>query len=138
MKKHAHWWATVLFALALAYDLAFWGAAARQPDIGAKLRDSAQRQALLAHVYMNAGSALDAAVPMLDDWGARHVRTAFAEGFQRIENEPLVSMDLIFSNTWNSTHATMKVMYWAAPVLGLLALILWSRRPRKIRLMGRR
>jgi hypothetical protein len=138
MKKHAHWWVTLLFVLALAYDLAFWGAAARQPEIGTKLQDSAQRQALLAHMYMAAGSALDAAVPALDEWGSRHVQTAFSEGFQRIKDEPLVSMDLIFSNTWNSTHSTVKVMYWAAPVLGVLALILWSRRPKKISLMGRR
>jgi hypothetical protein len=29
-------------------------------------------------------------------------------------------------------------MYWAAPVFGVIALVLWSRRPKKVSLMGGR
>lgn len=138
MKKHWHWWVTLLFVWAIAYDLIVWGAAGRLPDIGQKLQVSAQRQALLAHIYMSAGGALDTAVPVLDDWGTQRADTALSNGFERIKQDPEVAMDLIFSNTWNDTHATLKLMYWAAPALGLIALVLWSRRPKKIGLMGRR
>ncbi|MHB8447151.1 MAG: hypothetical protein ACYC7G_10565 [Rudaea sp.] len=138
MRKHWHWWFTLLFVWALAYDLAVWGAAGRLPGIGEHLQASAQRQALLAHIYMSAGGELDAAVPILGDWGTQRAQTALSEGFARIREDPMVSMDLIFSNTWNSTHATLKFMYWAAPVFGVISLVLWSRRPKKISLMGGR
>lgn len=138
MKRHWHWWFTLLFVWALAYDLVVWGAAGRLPEIGVHLQASAQRQALLADIYMNAGAELDAAVPVLDDWGTQRAQTALADGLDRIKADPMVAMDLIFSNTWNSTHATLKFMYWAAPVFGVIALVLWSRRPKKVSLMGRR
>ena len=138
MKRHWHWWFTLLFVWALAYDLAVWGAAAHLPDVGEHLQASAQRQALLANIYMSVGEKLDAAVPILDDWGTQRSQTALSEGFARIKEDPMVSMDLIFSNTWNSTHATLKIMYWAAPVFGVIALVLWSRRPKKISLVGGR
>jgi hypothetical protein len=32
----------------------------------------------------------------------------------------------------------LKIMYWAAPVFGVIALVLWSRRPKRISLVGRR
>ena len=138
MKRHWHWWFTLLFVWALAYDLAVWGAAAHLPDVGVHLQVSAQRQALLANIYMSVGGKLDAAVPFFDDWGTQRAQTALSQGFARIKEDPMVSMDLIFSNTWNTTHATLKFMYWAAPVFGLIALVLWSRRPKKISLMGGR
>lgn len=138
MRKYWHWVFTLLFVWALAYDLAVWGAAAGLPDIGGALRASAQRQALLAHVYMSAGAELDAALPVMADWGEQRAQTALAPGFERIKEDPMVSMDLIFSNSWNSTHVMLKVMYWAAPLFGIIALVLWSRRPRKVSLMGRR
>lgn len=138
MKGHWHWWVTLLFVWAIAYDLVVWGAAARLPEIGAHLQASAQRQALLANIYMRVGSELDAAMPVLDDWGTQRAQTALSGGFDRIKEDPMASMDLIFSNTWNSTHAMLKFMYWAAPVFGLIALVLWSRRPKKVSLMGGR
>ena len=138
MRKYWHWVFTLLFVWALAYDLAVWGAAANLPDIGGALRSSAQRQALLAHIYMSAGAELDAALPVMADWGGQRAQTALAPGFERIKEDPMVSMDLIFSNSWNSTHIMLKYMYWAAPLFGIIALVLWSRRPKKVSLMGRR
>jgi hypothetical protein len=138
MKRYLHWWITLLFALALLYDFAVWGALAGLPEIGPKLELSARRQALLATIYMSGGTALDAALPPLKDWGERRGEAALAEGFPRMREDPYVAMDLIFSQTWNAAHATLKFCYWAAPVAGLLALVAWVRRPKKIRLMGRR
>lgn len=138
MMKYVHWILLLLFAWALFYDLAVWGAAARMPDVGDKLRLSAQRNALLATMYMAGGEALDQAVPALDAWGGARVQTAFESGIPRIKDDPNVAMDLIFSQNWNSTHAFLKLMYWAAPVLGIAFLVAWARRPKKISLIGRR
>jgi hypothetical protein len=138
MKKYGHWLATVLFLIALAYDVIVWGAAARIPDIGEKLQTSVHREALLANVYMSVGMPLVAAVPALEAWGANTFRAAVSEGFPRIHEDPSVAVDLIFSQTWNAKHRTLKIIYWAAPVLALIALFLWSRRPKKVSLMGRR
>jgi hypothetical protein len=138
MVKRLHWIVLLLFIWALAYDLVVWGAAGRLPDIGEKLRISAQRNALLATMYMSGGGVLDAAVPALEDWGAQRAQTALEASIQRIKDDPNVAMDLIFSQTWNSTHSFLKVMYWGAPVLGILFLIVWARRPKKVRMMGRR
>ena len=138
MTKRLHWILLLLFAWALAYDLVVWGAAGQLPDIGDKLRVSAQRNALLATIYMAGGGALDAAVPVLGDWGAQRAQTALQNGTARIKDDPNVAMDLIFSQTWNSTHAFLKLMYWAAPVLGIAFLIAWARRPKKVHMMGGR
>ena len=136
MRQHMHWLFLALFVWALTYDLVIWGAAARLPDVGDMLRVSAQRNALLATVYMAGGNALDGAVPALEEWGAQHAKNALAEGIPRIKDDPNVAMDLIFSQTWNSSHFWLKLMYWAAPVLGLIALVTWARRPKKIHMMG--
>jgi len=138
MMKRLHWILLLLFVWALGYDLVIWGAAGRLPEIGDKLRVSAQRNALLATVYMAGGDALVAVVPALEDWGAQHAQTAFELGVARIRDDPNVAMDLIFSQTWNATHAFLKFMYWAAPVFGIAFLIAWSRRPKKISLIGGR
>ena len=138
MMKRLHWVLLALFIWALAYDLVVWGAAGRLPDIGDKLRMSAQRNALLATIYMAGGDALDEAAPALGAWGAERAKTALEFGIPRIRDDPNVAMDLIFSQNWNSTHAMLKFMYWAAPVLGFLALVAWSRRPKKISLIGGR
>jgi hypothetical protein len=87
---------------------------------------------------MAGGDALDTAVPALETWGAQRAQAALELGMQRIKDDPNVAMDLIFSQNWNSTHAMLKLMYWAAPVLGLLALVAWSRRPKKVSLIGGR
>ena len=138
MMKHLHSILLLLFAWALAYDLAIWGAIGHLPDLGDKLRAAAQRSALLATMYMAGGDVLDTAVPFFDDWGTQRAQSALETGIPRMKDDPNVAMDLIFSQTWNGTHAFLKFMYWAAPVLGLAFLVAWARRPKKISLMGRR
>ena len=138
MKKHLCAWVTLLFVLVLGFDLIVWGAAARLPEVGPKLLLSAQREAPLVDFYMRVGGVLDATVPRLDGWGAKYANGALGEGFDRIQADPSVAMDLIFSQTWNPHHALLKFLDWAAPALGVLALVLWIRRPKKVSLMGSR
>jgi len=46
-------------------------------------------------------------------------------------------MDLIFGTTWNATHSWIKTMYWAAPILLLITLVLWIRRPKAVHMIRR-
>ena len=138
MKKYLHWWATVAFLLAFAYDAIVWSAAARIPDVGDKIQKSAHREALLANVYMAAGAPLVTAAPLFDAWGQDAFQAAVSQGFPRIQEDPSVAIDLIFSENWNARHRTLKTMYWVPPILAVLAVVLWIRRPKKISLMGRR
>ena len=138
MRRHFHWWIGLVFLLVLGYDFVVWGGAARLPEVGAHLQDSARREGPLAYFYMRVGSAIDDAVPALDRWGQHRAELALAEGFPRIKQDAAVAMDLVFSQTWNAQHLTLKVCHWAAPVLGLLALVFWLRRPKKVRMLGSR
>jgi hypothetical protein len=138
MKKYAHWWVLLLFVMAFLYDAIVWGGAARLPDIGDKLQRAALRQAVLGSVYMTCGAPLLNAVPSLDEWGQQHFKDAVLEGFPRIHDDPSVAFDLIFNNNWNTHHRTLRVMYWAPPVLAVVWIIFWVRRPKKVSLMGRR
>jgi hypothetical protein len=137
MKRFLHWYAIAIFLLVLGYDFVVWGAAARLPDdVGRHLLSSARREAPLVDFYMHGGELLDQAVPALDAWGSRAANAAFADGFARIKEDPAVAMDLIFSQTWNTHHAMLKFCHWAAPALALISLVLWLRRPKKVRMMG--
>jgi hypothetical protein len=138
MTRHLHWWVGLLFLLVLSYDFVVWGGAARLPEVGAHLQDSARREGPLAYFYMRVGSVVDAAVPGLDDWGQHRAESALAEGFPRIKQDAAVAMDLVFSQTWNAQHFTLKMCHGAAPVLAVLALVLWVRRPKKLSVLGSR
>lgn len=139
MRRFLHWYVIALFLLVLGYDFVVWGAASRLPDeVGKHLLNSAQREGPLAYFYMRVGGALDEAVPALDAWGRAHASAALEEGAARIKEDPAVAMDLVFSQTWNGHHATLKFCHWAAPVLALLSIVFWLRRPKKVSLIGAR
>ncbi|MFI4969547.1 MAG: hypothetical protein ACHP7D_05035 [Lysobacterales bacterium] len=138
MKRRLHLIALTLFVITLFYDVVVWGALPRLPEVGASIVDSARREAPLASTYIAIGSGLDGAVPALQAFGEQRLTSAFGDGFERIRGDATVAMDLIFNRTWNSEHRWLKTMYWAAPFLLLLSLVLWVRRPKPVRVFGAR
>ena len=138
MKKFAHWWVLLLNNNNKTNNTNKKNNTTRLPDIGDKLQHAALRQAVLASVYMNTGVPLLNAVPSLDAWGQQRFKDAVYEGFPRIHDDPSVAFDLIFSNNWNTHHRMLRVMYWAPPLLAVLWIVFWVRRPKKDRLMNRR
>jgi hypothetical protein len=138
MRKFAHWWVLLFLLVTFLYDAIVWGGAARLPEIGDKLQHAAQRQAILGSVYMTCGVPLLSAIPALDAWGQDHFQTAVYEGFPRIHEDPSVAFDLIFNNNWNTHHRILRAMYWMPPILIVVWLFFWLRRPKKVSLMGRR
>lgn len=137
MKFRLHVIAGVLFALCFLYDVVVWGSVYALPDVGTRIADSARREAPLATTYIAVGNMVDSMSPALMDYGSARLMDAFSEGFERIRADPTVAMDLLFGPSWNATHSWIKTMYWAAPVLLLIALVLWVRRPKKVRVLRR-
>lgn len=138
MRKRLHVIAGIAFVFVALFNVVIWGAVPRIPDVGEKIRRSANAEAPLAATYIALGSWLDERVPALDAWGRSVIVRAFEPAFERIAQEPVVAMDLILSNTYNRTHSMVRTMYWAAPVLLVLGVILWIRRPKTVSLIGRR
>lgn len=137
MKNRLHLIVLVLFVLCFLYDLVVWGSVPALPDVGPGIADSARREAPLATTYIALGGVIDSAVPSLQAFGAARLTAAIGEGFERIRADPTVAMDLIFNTTWNASHRWIKTMYWAAPVLLLLTLISWARRPKPVHMVRR-
>ena len=137
MKSRLHLIALFLFALCFLYDLVVWGSVESVPEVGAGIADSARREAPLAATYIALGGMLDSAVPSLQQFGSYRITDAFHDGFERIRADSTVAMDLIFGTTWNATHSWIKTMYWAAPILLLITLVLWIRRPKAVHMIRR-
>ena len=56
---------------------------------------------------------------------------------ERIRADPTVAMDLIFGTTWNAAHSALKLVYWAAPLLLLIAIVLFARRTKPVKTIRR-
>lgn len=138
MRKRLHLIATILFFAVFLFDLVVWGAVPGLADAGAAIERSAGNEAPLATTYITLGAMLDGAVPALERFGAGVLTDALGELFPRIVESPPLAMDLIFSTRLNGTHGWLKTLYWGAPVLLVLSLLLWVRKPKKVSLMGRR
>jgi hypothetical protein len=138
MKRRLHLIALILFLLCFAYDLVVWGSLPLLPDVGPQIAQSANREAPLAATYIGIGSFIDGAVPSLQAFGEQSMKTAIGEGFERIRGDSTVAIDLIFNTTWNVQHRWLKTVYWAAPFFLVLAAVLWTRRPKQVKTLGRR
>jgi hypothetical protein len=138
MKHRLYLIALGLFVVSLLYDLVVWGALPLLPEVGESIVNSASREALLASTYIALGRHIDAAIPALQAFGQQRLVDAIGEGFERIRGDSTVAMDLIFNTTWNARHRWLKTAYWATPFFLLLAAVLWSRRPKQVRTLGRR
>ena len=138
MRRRLHLVAVILFVIVFLLDLAIWGAVPGLPDVGEGIARSARSETLLATTYILLGGMLDAAVPALGEFGAGFFTRAVGEAFPSIVEAPNLAMDLIFSSRFYGTHGWLKTLYWAAPVLLVLSIVLWARKPKTIRLVGGR
>ncbi|MEO8670992.1 MAG: hypothetical protein ABI411_06730 [Tahibacter sp.] len=135
MKKNLHYLLGLLLALVLLWELTVWGSVGDLPGAGAPIRRSISREAPLVMAFVVVGEVLDGAVPLLHRIGLDAAEAAFSPGFERISQDPDVATSLLFENTWNATHRFIKLGVWAVPVLLLLFLIAYARRPRQVRMM---
>jgi hypothetical protein len=137
MKNRWHVVALVLFVVCFLYDVVVWGSVDLLGAPGSGIADSAAREAPLAATYIAIGRAIDGAVPSLGEFGRDRITEAFGDGFERIRADPTVAMDLIFGTTWNTAHSALKLAYWAAPLLLLITIVLFARRTKAVKTIGR-
>lgn len=135
MKRRLHLIALGLFVVVLLADLVMWGAVPTLPDVGVAIERSARNEALLASTYIALGSRLDAWVPMLGNAGAAMMTSAISPAFERIGEDPSVAMDLILNSSYSRAHFWLKFAYWGAPILLVLSLVLWVRKPKQVSLI---
>lgn len=138
MRRHLHIIALILFVLVFLFDLILWGAVPDLPEVGAAIEASANREAVLASLYLALGVPLDAAVGAFHGMGGAIMTSGLSPGFEQIIAEPNVAMDLIFSASFNATHSLIKGLYWAAPMLLVLYVVLWLLRPKQVTTIKRR
>lgn len=137
MKSRLHAIALVLFAISFLFDIIVWGAVDALGEVGENIADSARREAPLATTYIAIGGVVDSVIPPLRGFGDAFLSDALSPGFDRIRDGTSGTMDLVFGPSWNAAHGWLKTMYWATPVTLLLAVVLWTRRPRAIRTIRR-
>lgn len=138
MRKYAHLMLTALFLLTLLWQSVFWGGATALPDLGAIVRRSAMREAPLVSGFMVLGETLGKAVPFLRDLGQDWAAKALAPATERLLADPDVAMDFIFGQSLNSSQRMATRGVYAVPVLLILVVIAYLRRPRQVRMMGGR
>lgn len=138
MRKHLHYFALALLLVAFLWDLLLWGAVPDLPQVGSLIEHSAANEALLASIYLALGHPLDSAIPAFGSLGASMMTSGLEEGFARIVEAPNLAMDVILNASFNRTHAWIKMLYWAPPILLVAFLILWVIRPKTVNLVRKR
>ncbi|ODU34251.1 MAG: hypothetical protein BGP24_22960 [Lysobacterales bacterium 69-70] len=138
MRKYLPLILLLLFVLATVWQCLFWAGAASLPGIGSSVRRSAMREAPLVATYTFGGELLGKVAPALGDVGRSWAEVALRPAAERLEADPGVAMDFIFGESLNATQRTATRGVYLPPVLLLLALVAWLRRPRQVRMMGSR
>jgi hypothetical protein len=138
MKKHFHLLVGILFFLVLLFDLSVWGSVPDLPEVGPMIEASARREAPLVTTYIVVGKFVVGAVSPLHGIGTDIADRALSPSYERIRLDPAVAMSVIFDTRSNTTHFLVRTGVWAAPLLLVLYAIAWTRRPRQVRMMGRR
>ena len=123
----------VLFWLFLLLDLVAWAGLCRDPEVGMAVSKSVNREGALAWVYAHAGQPLVDAVGM-ENAAVAFAGQRFADARRAIAANPGAAMDVI----GNRMGFGMRVLHYGAPLLGILWLLLWWRRPQTINTFGRR
>lgn len=124
----------VLFVLCLAFNAWLYGSLAREPDIGPALASSARATAPLLHAYIVAGEPLAAYTGASGQYVAD---AAFADAYPAIAASPATADGLLFTESHGPLRGLLVALYWATPVLLVLALAAWVLRSRPAHLMGR-
>lgn len=123
-----------LFVLCLAFNAWLYGSLAREPDIGPALASSARATAPLLHTYIALGEPLAAYTGA----SGQHVAdAAFAAAYPSITSSPATAASQLFTDAQGPLRRLFVILYWATPVLLVLALAAWVLRSRPTHLMGR-
>lgn len=124
--------AALLCLLFLLLDLYAWAGLSRDPEVGVAVSRSIEREGALAWVYASAGRPLVATLGV-EQGAIRFAGRHFDAAREAVAANPEAAMDLIGQHM----GLLMRVMHYGAPLLGLLWLLLWWRRPRELKMFRR-
>lgn len=134
MRLRKYWVLFVLFVLTLAFDAWVYGSLAREPDVGSALASAARANAPLLHTYIVLGHPLVEHVG--ESAGQQVADRAFGAAYPSMTATPAAADSLLFSESQGPLRGILTVLFWAAPVLLVLALAAWVLRSRETHLMG--
>jgi hypothetical protein len=123
-----------LFVLCLAFNAWLYGSLAGEPAVGPALATSARANAPLLHTYIVLGEPLAAHAGA---WGRYVADAAFGDAYSSITASPATAASQLFTQSHGALRGLLVVLYWATPVLLVLALAAWVLRSRQAHLIGR-
>lgn len=126
-----------LLLVSVFLNLWFHGGLANTPEVGPHFREAAQREAPLTWTYMLGGDLLTQ-VGYFRDSGIEWARAAYGPGFPEVIALPATALDVYARENFGSGQRFVGFNYWASPVLLVLYLLLWWRRPKVLHTMGGR
>lgn len=132
MKGKLHLVAGIVFVLLLAYDFFLWGGLSRSATLGPMITAASKREVSLAGFYLPVGRELTGWVGR--DAAASLATRTFAPLEASLLANPAAAMDRLLTDM----PMGPRLAYYGAPVVLLLDLLLWWRRPRGVHLVGRR
>jgi hypothetical protein len=133
MRWHKYGVLSGLFVLCLAFNAWLYGSLAREPDVGPVLAASARVNAPLLHTYIVLGEPLAA---FTGASGQDVADAAFAEAYPSVVASPATATSQLFAQSRGPLRGLLVALYWATPVLLVLALAAWVLRTRPTHLMG--
>jgi hypothetical protein len=131
------WYAVfgIFFLLFLLIDALSFAALARQSQIGEAVAASAQAEAPIARTYIELGTPLVGASPILQTVGEAMADAAFGDSYAAINARPAAAIDLLFSESRGPLSALFMLGYWGAPLLLACTLLAWLFRTRRTHLI---
>ncbi|MGH8113484.1 MAG: hypothetical protein ACREPS_00305 [Rhodanobacteraceae bacterium] len=134
MRLRKYWVLFVLFVLTLAFDAWVYGSLARSPSVGSALVSAARANAPLLHAYIVLGSPIAVRTGASGNYVAS---AAFGAAYPAMTATPAVADSLLFSESRGPLRGILIVLFWATPILLVLALAAWVLRSRETHLMGK-
>lgn len=133
MKARLHMIAALLFLLLLADQWLVWGGLGRMPAAGPAVLAAADRDVGLASVHVLVGEWLVRSAG-LDEAAIDLAKSRFAAVVPDILANPPAALDVVTARM----PASVRFGYVGAPVMLVIALLLWWRRPRAVHLVRSR
>lgn len=130
MKRYLHVVAAVIFVLLLCDQWLVWGGLGRAPQVGPVVLEAADRDLGLASVHVLVGQWLVRSAGL--DESAIEAGTG---RFAAIIPDILANPDVALETATTQMPWSVRLGYYGAPIMLLLALLLWWRRPRSVHLV---
>lgn len=130
MKRYLHVVATVIFVLLLCDQWLVWGGLGRAPQVGPVMLEAADREVGLASVHVLVGQWLVHSAG-LDESAIDAATRRFDAVIPHLLSNPDAALETVtMQMPWS-----VRLGYYGAPIMLLVALVLWWRRPRTVHLV---